>query len=144
MTKSDQPIEPVSDHENESAKGFALCLEEHFQSGIAYIRELRERQAKYLDSLPTDHREANRQANDILHPQGEEYPDGIKEAFCLAFAVEAMIKDGGIDEPSPTRDAALGLADMLTISMMRGTRELRRISDILGNPGRIERDGPSN
>ncbi|MEQ9257509.1 MAG: hypothetical protein RIG84_00275 [Roseovarius sp.] len=133
-------VKPVTDHENQSAKGFALCGDKLFEDGIAYIRQLRERQARYMESLPTDFREANSQAIRILHPDGEEFPYGIKEAFCLAFAVEAMIKDGGIDEPSPARDAALGLADMLISSMRRGTEELKRLSDILGNLDQIERD----
>lgn len=138
---STQRIEPVSDWENEMAKGLALCDEKNFQSRIDSIRELRACQAAYVDSLPTDRGEANRQALRILHFDGNEFPDGVKEAMHLAFAVEAMIKDGGIDEPSPTRDAALGLADMLTFALMRGTEELKRISDILGNPERSEWDG---
>ena len=75
-----------------------------------------------------------------MHPDGDDYPEGIEEALHLSQALEAMIKDGDLDEEGRTRDAALYVADRVVFAMHRATRQLGRISDILKNPGRIESD----
>lgn len=140
MTKIDDRIEPVTVWEDEEAKGHALCAESIFRQHIEETQELRGRHAAYLASLPTDPREVIRAALKLMHPTGDEYPDGIEEALHLSYALEALVKEGDLDVKGRSRDAALYVASQVSYAMHRATRQLDRISDILGNPGRIERD----
>jgi len=139
-TVTNESTKPVRDWENAGVKGLALCGEDVFQENMQKVRELRDRQAAYLDSLPSDPPEAIRAALKLMHPPGDEYPEGIEEALHLSHALAALVKDGDLDEGGFNRDAALYVADRVAFAMHRATRQLDRISDILGNPGRIERD----
>ncbi|WP_146136659.1 hypothetical protein [Aliiruegeria haliotis] len=140
MTNSTDELKPVTMWENKAAKGHALCAEPIFRDHIEGTQALRDRQAAYLDSLPSDPPEVIRAALKLMHPNSESYPDGIEEALHLSHALEALVKDGDLDEDGFNRDAALYVADRVVMAMHRATRQLDRIGDILGNPGRIERD----
>ena len=54
-----------------------------------------------------------------------------------------MVKHGSTDDDGPERDAAIYLADQVAHAMVRATEQLDRISDILDNPARLERESPS-
>lgn len=136
-----RPVEPVTSSENKAAKGHALCGESTFREHIEGTQALRDRQAAYLDSLPSDPPEVIRAALKLMRPKGDEYPDGIEEALHLSHALEVMVEEGDLDEDGFNRNAALYIVDRVVMAMHRATRQLDRISDILGNPGRIERDG---
>ena len=69
------------------------------------------------------------------------YPEGFEMARHLSCALEAMIRHSDTDDEGPERDAAIYLADKAVQSMMRATEQLDRIADILGNPGRVKREG---
>jgi len=135
------PIYPVNNWENNEVKGHALCADYLFREHVERAQALRDRQASYLESLPTDPREVIRAALKLMHPTGDEYPDGIEEALHLSYALEALVKEGDLDAKGRSRDAALYVASQVSYAMHRATRQLDRISDTLGNPGRIERDG---
>lgn len=140
VTNSTDELKPVTMWENKAAKGHALCAESTFRDHIESAQALRDRQAAYLDSLPSDPPEVIRAARRLLHQGSDEYPEGIKEALHLSHALEALVKEGDLNEDGFDRDAALYVAHRIVIAMHRATRQLDRISDILGNPGRIERD----
>lgn len=133
--------QPVTRWQNEEVKGHALCYEDLFTEHVEKTKALRERQATYLASLPTDPPEAIRAALKVLHPDGDCYPEGIEEAMNLTYALEAMMKDGDLDACGGSRDAALFLADRVTSALHRATRQMDRIADILGNSNRIELGG---
>lgn len=134
------PVEPVTPWENEEANGHALCAEYLFSEYVEQTQALRDHHAAYLASLPTDPQEVIRAALTFMHPSGDDYPDGIEEALHLSYALEALVKEGDLDAKGRSRDAALYVASHLSYAMHRATRQLDRIADILGNPGRIERD----
>lgn len=141
MTKSDEKIRPVTAWENEACDGLALLAAPNFRQSIEKAQELRDRQAAYLASLPTDPREVIRAALKLMHPTGNEYPDGIEEALHLSCALEALVKEGDLDVEGRSRDAALYVASQVSNAMHRAARQLSRVADILGNHGRLERDG---
>ena len=132
-----RPIKPVTKWENNASNGQALCSEYLFREQVEQTRVLRDRQAAYRKSLPTDPPEAIRAALRIMHPTGDDYPDGIEEALHLSFALEALVRAGDLDAQGRSREAALYVADRVSDAMHRATRQLDRIADILGNPGRI-------
>ena len=127
-----ESVEPVTDWENKAAKGHALCVESIFRKHIEGTQALRDRQAAYLDSLPSDPPEVIRVALKLMHLNSDQYPEGIEEALRLSYALEALVKEGDLDNEGRTRDAALHLADRVAFTMHRATRQLDRISDILG------------
>ena len=136
-----RPIEPVTDWENDDSKGLALCAESLFREHVELAQARRDRQAAYLDSLPTDPTEVIRAALKLMHPRGETYLEGFEEALHLSVALEALIKDGDVDEEiSISRESALHIADRIVTSLRQAARQIDRISDILGNPPRIERE----
>ncbi len=135
------PVEPVTIWENEACNRLALVGESVFRQSVEEAQELRDRQAAYLASLPTDPREVIRAARELMQPTGEEYPDGIEEALHLSYALEALVNEGNLGAQGRSRDAALYVASQVSFALHRAVRQLDRISDILGNPGRIEREG---
>ena len=135
-----RPPERVSYVENKEGKGLALADERFFQERMAKIKDLRDRQAAYEASLPQDLPDIVIAARRIMHPDGDNYPEGIEEALHLSSALEAMIQAGDLDADGRARDAALYLADRLTSAMHRAVGNLDRISDILCNHARIERE----
>ncbi len=139
-TDETHPVEPVSDWDNNDTKGYALVSENLFRQNMGKIHALRERQAAYRNSLPTDPPAVISAALKLMHPNGSQYPDGVEEALHLSFALEALVKEGDLDSQGRSRDAALYVADRISHAMHRAAHQLDRISDILGNPRRIERD----
>lgn len=135
-----QPVKPVTNWENKRANGLALCDESIFRKQTEHTQSLRDRQAAYLDSLPSDPSEVIKAALKLIHPKGENYPDGFEEALHLSYALEALVKDGDLEAEGRTRDAALYVADRVAFAMHRATKQLDRVSYILGTPGRMRRD----
>ncbi len=132
-----RPVEPVSTWENDARKGHALCADFIFREHIEETQELRDRQAAYLASLPTDSTEVAHAALKLMHPNADQYPDGIEEALHLSCALEVMVKEGeGVD-----RASTVYVAQRVYSGLLRATKKLELISDILVNATRIERDG---
>lgn len=137
--RANKEPQPVSNQENESVMGHALCTDDVFQSHIMKVQKMRNRQSDYRNSLPADPLQAINTAFKLMHPEGEGYPDGFEEVTSLAFALEAFIKDGDIDHEGPRRDAALYIAHRMSAASRRVISQMDRISDVLGNPKGIER-----
>lgn len=132
---------PVSTWENEKVKGAALCCTRTLNRGRAEVEKLRARQAEYLASLPTEPKEVISAALKEMHLNGESYPGAFEEAMHLSKALRPMIEHSDTDEPGPDRDALLWIADRIMFGLERTARNLDHISEILGNPRRIEREG---
>lgn len=128
-----RPVEPVDKWENRAVHGNALCYETFYQEFIERTQALRDRQAAYCASLPTDPHDKIRAARDILQHGGEDYPDGIEEALHLSYALEALVKEGDLDAEGRSRDAALYIADRLSSAMHRAVGQLDRMSHILSS-----------
>ncbi len=133
MTHQPKPVLP---HENRKARGYALCREGIFRAHVAEVEQLRARQAEYLASLPTDPREAIRAALELLHPNDEEYPDGIEEALHLSIALEALDAVNGNGDDACAATAYVGAR--VSAALCRAAQQISLVSDILDNPGRLE------
>jgi hypothetical protein len=134
MTHEPRPVLP---HENRKVRGHALCSEGLFRAHVAEVEQLRARQAEYLASLPTDPREAIRAALELIHPNAEEYPDGIEEALHLSVALEAL---GAVSDDDAARAATAYVGACVSAALRRATRQIDLISDILHGTGRILRE----
>lgn len=132
--------ERVTDLENERVGGWALCAEPIFQQHVSLVQSMRDRQSRYLASLPTDPQEAIKAALAIMHPSGDLYPDGFEEALHLSYALEAMVRRGDLGEADRHQDTVLYLADRVLMATGRAACQLDKISDILSNPRRVEPD----
>lgn len=126
-----RPIKPVDKWENSAVHGNALCYEQFYREFIERTQTLRDRQAAYRASLPTDPQDKIRAAREILQHGGEDYPDGIEEALHLSYALEAMLKQSDLDVEGRSRNAALYIADRLSMAMHRAVGQLDRMSHIL-------------
>lgn len=136
----DQPVKPVTEWENNEVGGKALLDEGVYRDHLARVQALRDRQAAYLASLPTEPAEAIRCAEELLHPDCQVYPEGFEEALHLAQALAAMVKDGDLAAEGRLRDAAQYIADRVSFAMHRAARQLDQIGDILHNPSRVENE----
>ncbi|OOY24437.1 hypothetical protein BMI91_10370 [Thioclava sediminum] len=134
-----QSVEPVSHWENEEVHRHALCVEPIFRDHIAKVEALRNRQAAYVASLPTEYPAAVSAVLNIVHPEFESYPDGVEEALHLSFALEAMIKNSGVEGQGRSRDAAVYVAERISDAMHRAVQSLDKITDILQNADKAER-----
>lgn len=140
MTNTSEKIAPVTNWENEKSLYLGLCHEDGFQEALDYAKSLRERQAAYHASLPRDPSDALRGALEMMHPDGEEYLDGFEEALHLSVALEALVETGVSKEDPMRHPAARYISSRMVESLARAQMTLDRISDILGNPKRVERD----
>lgn len=122
----------VESYENLEAGGYVLCDQKFFDQHIEEVKALRERQAAYLDSLPSDPFEAIRAAKKLLHPEGDEYPGGLEEAINLSIALEALAKADQVDPA--TTEATVWIAQRVVSLLQDTTKQIDQISDILGSP----------
>lgn len=121
--------------ENKGVKGHALCSEFVFQDHLTNAQALRDRQASYLNSLPTDLTDVIKAAREIMHPgYVNEYPEGIEEALHLSVVPDAMTKAGDLDVEGRPRDAALYVAERVFTAMHRAVRALDRLDHVLAKP----------
>ena len=132
-------VRPVSSWENERVHGAALCAESLFEEHIERAKELRERQAKYEATLPTEPHDIISSAKGVLHPYGESYPEGIEEAMHLSTALTVLVRHGDFDTHSPEREAASFMASRVENGIRTAVEQLDRVSDLLSTPDRLER-----
>ncbi|MEQ8431702.1 MAG: hypothetical protein RIB69_14835, partial [Roseovarius sp.] len=124
-------VRPVSSWENERVHGAALCAESLFEEHIERAKELRERQAKYEATLPTEPHDIISSAKGVLHPYGESYPEGIEEAMHLSTALTVLVRHGDFDTHSPEREAASFMASRVENGIRTAVEQLDRVSDLL-------------
>lgn len=130
---------PVTNWENQSVGGTALCAESLFLDHIEDAKKLRERQAQYEASLPTDPEEVISSALRLLHPNGNSYPEGVEEALQLSCALAVIVKHGDLEVLSPERETAVYLADRLEVATRNAAGRLDRLSDVLCAKSRQKR-----
>lgn len=136
-TSSDVIHRPVEECENEEVDGLALCCEKIYEDRRRETADLRERQAAYLASLPTDPAECLRAARAILHPDGHPYPGHLKETYERMLVISELLKTGDFDSFGLQR-ALAHLADDVANDLRGSLEALRRLSDILAGPTRAE------
>lgn len=132
---------PVTNWENEAARGMALSSERTHARDMKKIEALRKQQADYEALLPVEPMEVIKAALETMHPDGgENYPKGFEEALHLSHALRPMVETLDTDEPGPDRDALLYIADRIMFGLENAARKLDHISALLGTPERIERE----
>ncbi|MBI6630704.1 hypothetical protein [Pontibaca salina] len=132
--------EPVTEWESNQVHGHALTMDFVYDSFLRQTNALREKQARYLESLPTDPDAVIKAARKVMHRGGSRYPEGFEQALHLSYALDAMVRDGNVEDEGRTRDATIYLADQVASGLHRAALALDRIADILGNRERIARD----
>ena len=140
VTRCVESASPVRDHENEEVGGPALCGVVPLEQKQERIRDLRQRHAENLASLPTTAKDCLSGALNALQPGGELYPEGFGEALYLSFALEPMIRHLQTDEPCIHRSAMVYVADRVCLGLMQAARKIEQANAILRNPARIERE----
>lgn len=130
--------EPVTMWENEEANGLALCSAPLFARKLDLISKLRNQQAEYYASLPTDPKECISAAMGALHEDGSDHPKGFEEALFLSFALGPMIKDMMAHCYGPDRAALLHVADQIKSGLESAATALNHAYAILENADRIE------
>ena len=125
------PVRPVNTWDNDYYHRLPLTADGVFREFMNDVTELRARQKAYLDSLPADPIEAARKAKEILHPDGEDYPEGFEKALHLSWALEALLKGRDLDASGRERDAALWIAREVTSALSAAAVRLEHVSDLL-------------
>lgn len=134
-------VEPVTKWENQALNREVFMGLTVREGHLARVDKLRARQAEYLASLPTDPTECLSAALEVLQP--DEYsslPDGLEEAFNLAFAIEPMISDLMADDPSPALDALLFVARRVREGLEKTVPRIEHVIKIIGNPDRVTKE----
>ena len=132
---------PVTDAENESVKGQALCHESVLQDHLAAVQALRAKQRAYLETLPTDPDEVVRAALKVMNPKGYRYPEGFEDALHIAHGLAFLIEHGEIEEGGFDRESARYLANTMVVNLRACRRRFDHLTDILGGPSRAKREG---
>ncbi len=133
------PAWPVTSWENEGVKGAALCGDGVHADNMKRVDELRAQQARYRASLPVEPKESIKAALKELCPKGESYPNAFEEALHLSHALRPMVQLLKTEHPGPERDALLWIADRICFGLGDVAMKLDYVTDILGNPAKIER-----
>lgn len=133
-------IRPVSYQENRKVGGKALCREGVLASDMEKIAGLRDHQARYLASLPTQPRDAIEASFEILNPGFDNYIEGFEEALHLSQALAALIEKGDLGEDDWELDAAKFVSQRVTDHLHRMQNQLDHLSYVLSNPKRVERE----
>lgn len=126
--------QPVSIHENRAVNGMALSADPVFEETVTTALELRQRQAEYRKSLPTDPAEAIRLALRHLQYDRSDYPEGIEDALHLSSALADLMLVACDQEKSFDPIAANYIAERMETAMRKAVAALDRANDILRNP----------
>lgn len=130
--------QPVTPWENAEVNGLALCHPRVLEGEMEKVQNLRERQAKYLASLPTAPEDCLAVALGILQSDKEnDLPEGLQEAVSLSFAVRAMVAEVTEQMQGPEIDAMLFLAARLQERLQGTVDSIKRVCDVLGNPAKL-------
>ena len=132
--------EPVSDYENAKVDGAALMSERVYKKSMEFAEDLRARQAAYLDSLPKTDTDAVAEGLSILHPDGENYPEGFEEAYHCAVAIEAICQSEDNLELRDVQETLAWLSRKVAVGLYGVRRDLAHLSKVLGRPQEIERE----
>ena len=121
---------PVADWENEAVNMNALCAQSLWEDHKLAVEEMRERQARYEESLPKEPNDAFRAIAGLLYPDAESYPTGFEEALHLIAAVEELARHSDFDVQS-TRNSLAYLAEKAVEGLTATRNSLDRIGDII-------------
>lgn len=133
-------IQPVSMLENESVNGMALSSDSVFDDNLQKVRQLRKRQAEYLNSLPADPDAAIRIALDHLSHDYGQYPEGVEDALHLSAILMDALQYSKVSDLDFDPEAAIHVASQINKAIRKAVAALDRANDVLLNPARLERD----
>lgn len=133
-------IHPVSDLENRNVNGKALSCDRAFAEEMEKISWLRDRQAKFLATLPAEPQDAIDASFQILHPESENYIQGFEEALHLSQALAALIEKGDLDQDTREQEAAEFVSRQVAEHLQQTRSQLDHLSHVLRNPRRVERE----
>jgi hypothetical protein len=131
-------IHPVSKWENESVNGMALSSDSIFDDDIKKIRQLRKRQAEYLNTLPTDPDAAIRIALDHLSHDYGQYPEGVEDALHLSAILMDALQYSKVSDLDFDPEAAIHVASQINKAIRKAVAALDRASDVLLNPAKSQ------
>lgn len=134
-------IQPVSQHENRSVNGKALCRESVIIQEQEKITVLRDRQKRYLASLPEDAEGAIDASFQILHPELGNYIEGFEEALHLSQALATLVEKGDLEHDVCEREAVEFVSRQITDCLQQTRSQLDHLSHTLLNPRRLSREG---
>ncbi len=133
--------QPVSIRENKDVGGNALSCDTVFEQDMHKISALRDRQSQFLATLPSEPQQALDISFNILHPDFGDYIEGFEEALHLSQALTALIAKGDLDQNTSDHEAAQFVSRQVANHLEQTRCQLDYLSHVLGNPGRVERDG---
>ncbi|UWR99227.1 hypothetical protein [Phaeobacter inhibens] len=134
-------IQPVSEHENRSVNGKALCRESVIIQEQEKITVLRDRQKRYLASLPEDAEGAIDASFQILHPELGNYIEGFEEALHLSQALAVLIEKGDMEHVTREQEAAVFVSQKIARYLGQTQNQLDHLDHVLSNPRRVEHEG---
>ncbi|AUQ55169.1 hypothetical protein [Phaeobacter inhibens] len=133
-------IQPISEHENKSVNGKALCADIVLAEEMERVSELRDRQAQFLATLPVEPQDAIDASFQILNPGMDDYIEGFEEALHLSHALAALIEKGDLEHDTREQDAAVFVSQQIARYLGQTRTRLDRLGYILRNPRRVERE----
>lgn len=125
------PAMPVTKWDNKTYHGLPLSDDVMHRAFMDDVAELRARQQVYEETLPSTSHEALGAALRVMHPDGEEYPEGLEKALHLSCALRALINGRDLDAEGLERDAALWIAGELIDGLSTAATRLDHVSNIL-------------
>lgn len=137
-------IMPVSEQENRNVNGNALCCDKVFADEQEKVTALRDRQARFLATLPAEPQAALDASFSILNPDLGDYIEGFEEALHLSQVLASLIKKGDLREDDWELDAAEFVSQQVTEHLHRMRSQLDHLSHMLRNPRRLEQEVGSN
>ncbi|GAA6194977.1 hypothetical protein NBRC116598_04210 [Pseudophaeobacter arcticus] len=124
--------------------GNALCCDKVFADEQEKVTALRDRQTRFLATLPAEPQAALDASFSILNPDFGDYIEGFEEALHLSQVLASVIKWGDLEEDSRELEAAEFVSQQVADHLHRTRSQLDYLSHILGNPRRLEREVNSN
>lgn len=126
--------EPVSNYENESVNGHALCNPKLWEAHKAEVERMRRRQTDYIASLPSYAPDAIRSALKVLAPDAEEMPPCLERAGHLSALLEVALRNGTEENLWQARESLAWAAERLATDLSDMQRLLATALDHLRAP----------
>ena len=131
-------IRPVSHRENNKVHGQALCCSRVLDMDMEEVGALRERQARFLATLPEEPQEALDLSFKILNQGFGNYIEGFEEALHLSQVLASLMKRGDLEEDSRELEAAEFVSQQVADHLHRTRSQLDYLGHVLRNPRRLE------
>jgi len=131
-----EQLRRVGDEENRKVDGLGVCSEAVFAKCIADATEVRQRQAKYLASLPSAVEDRLTAARREISGDLYEMPDTMVEAGTLAIALRMMLNDSELGWRYRDMEGARWIGDRIDVCLREVEGKILKAIDILQEPAR--------